>query len=889
MSQTDYHHNTPSDDLLSQRLYWMNKLSGNLPEAPLFRESARPLSDVGGFEDFDFDLPAEAAEKLIKLTKGSELSIYVALAAAFTVFAYKYSRNEDIIIGSPLYKAGDSKNILVPLRTKVRGDSTFRDCLLDMKQTVLEAYSNQDYPFEKILHLLGITQGHDRLSILDVVISSAGIHETRDLSSLDIPLTLIFTCRGESVSGVARYKTALFHDQTIKRIVSRYLVVCDWLLQNVTSNISEASLITDQERKQLVFDYNETSRPYPLDRSFRQLFAQQVNASPDPIAVTSSAGSLSYSHLKARSDLLASSLRSLGLGPEHIVALYCRRDLDFLTSVIGVLEAGAAYLPLDPNLPATRLTRILAGSGCSLILISSELLEGASDLLWQLQQALEEQQAEQYPQVMTIEELTRRNGDSASDSGAISSEAENLAYIIYTSGSTGEPKGVMVEQRGMVNHLFAKVEGLAVSHHDIIAQTATQSFDISVWQMLCGLVVGAKVVIADDEEAKDPRRMVEMISREEVTIAETVPTMLQAVMREDEAAAGRMRSLRWMIATGEELKVEVSRRWNRQMGGIKLMNAYGPTECSDDVTQGEVREEEGSDRTTIGRAIGNMRLYVVDEERQEVGEGMEGELYVGGVGVGRGYKGEGGKTGESYVGDWISGREGERLYRTGDVVRRRRGGELEYVGRRDQQVKMRGYRIELGEIEREMMKEEGVREAVVEMREVEGGEKRLVGYVEMEGSREVGGWEIRGRLRERMAEYMVPSVIVVMEKMPLNANGKIDRKRLPEAGRERGEEAGVYVAPRDPIEEEAAGYFCQVLGIDKVSIHDDFFQLGGHSLAAMQLVTLVREAFSIDLPLRQFFTKATVEQLARVIEEMMMQQVEGLTDEQAQQLLDEQV
>ncbi|MBV8858955.1 MAG: non-ribosomal peptide synthetase, partial [Acidobacteria bacterium] len=459
----------------------------------------------------------------------------------------------------------------------------------------------------------------------------------------------------------------------------------------------------------------------------------------------------------------------------------------------------------------------------------------------------------------------------------------SLAYVIYTSGSTGAPKGAMVEHRGMLNHLLAKVSDLALSPADVVAQTAPLCFDISVWQMLSPLAAGARVEVIPDERAHDPARLLESVSRRGVTVLEVVPSLLRLVagQLEGEGAEAVPESLRWLVATGEALAPAACRAWLRATRGqVPVVNAYGPTECSDDVTHEFIREEgeAGGARVAVGRALANTRLYVADAELQPAPVGVAGELLVGGDGVGRGYLNRPSLTAERFIPDPFSEEVGARLYRTGDLVRRLADGRIDFLGRLDHQVKVRGHRIELGEIEAAIGRHESVKDVVVVTREGAGGDKRLVAYVTVAGGEGGGSGaaaELRAHLKELLPEYMVPSAFVVLDALPLTPNGKVDRKALPEPEALAAESEESYVEPRNEAERRLAEIWAEVLGVSRVGVEDNFFELGGHSLLATQLTSRVLMDFGVQVGLRRFFEEPTVAGLALAI----VQEQAAQTDE----------
>jgi amino acid adenylation domain-containing protein len=583
------------------------------------------------------------------------------------------------------------------------------------------------------------------------------------------------------------------------------------------------------------------------------LFEEQVERTPEAVAVRYGEDWLSYAELNRRANGVAHALRVQGVGPETVVAIVMERGIEFLVAILGVFKAGGAYLPLDPHHPLARQIQIVEQSGAKRLVGNRE--QGRS-----LKAAL----AGGGVEVFGMEELETKEqteGDVGRTGGL-----EQLAYVIFTSGSTGVPKGAMLEQRGMVNHLWAKVQELSLGSRDRIGQIASQCFDISVWQYLAGLLVGGQVCIYSDEVVGDARRLLEETEKGKVTVLEVVPSMLEAMLEELESGRGRapeLAELRWLVLTGEALRRELAERWMGKYPHVKVVNAYGPTECSDDVTHYFLEETwaQGGSYVAIGRPLPNIHLYVLGSDGQPVPVGVAGELCVGGTGVGRGYLKDAQATADAFVPDAFAGVEGARMYRTGDWARWGKDGNIEFLGRMDDQVKIRGFRIELGEIEARLREHAQVGQAVVMVREDEPGEKRLVAYYtwrEVEGRAEVE--ELRRHMAEKLPEYMVPAGYVRLESLPLTANGKLDRKALPvPEGDSYG--AGKYEAPMGEMETRLAALWAEVLKVKRVGRHDNFFALGGHSLLAVKLTERMRQQ-GLQVDVRALFKTPTVAELA---------------------------
>jgi len=597
--------------------------------------------------------------------------------------------------------------------------------------------------------------------------------------------------------------------------------------------------------------WNDTDAAFDGE-SLQALFEEQVERTPYAIAVVFEDEQLTYRELNRRANVLAWQLMERGVGPEVLVALLARRSIDWLVSVLAVFKTGGAYLPLDPSHPARLLNRVMQQSRSALVLVSREFSG--------LAQTLES------PHVLIIEDLLEAEASEVNPLRR--SDPNNLAYVIYTSGSTGVPKGAMVEQRGMLNHLHAKIADLQLNGADRVAETAAPHFDISVWQFLAALLVGGSVSIISDEVVRDPVALPAEIERYGTTVWEVVPSLLQAILEETQQP--ELAALRWMIVTGEALKPELCRQWLQFYPRIPMLNAYGPTECSDDVTHYRVQDQPPPEvsRMPIGWPLANTRLYVLDREFELEPVGVAGEICVAGTGVGRGYLHDPARTAEVFVPNPFAREAGERLYRTGDLGRYLANGCIEFVGRRDEQVKVRGYRIELGEITVVLNQHPAVKESVVVVREEKTALPQIVAYVVLHSSAPTDGNQLRSFAHERLAEYMITASFVFIEALPLTPNGKIDLRSLPVPDAVRPELSSEFVSPRTPTEELVASLWAEMLDLKEVGVYDNFFELGGHSLLATRVTSRLRERLNVDLPLRTFFESPTVAGLALAIDKL---------------------
>ena len=705
----------------------------------------------------------------------------------------------------------------------------------------------------------------DRAQSLNATSDSGRTHTNFPLTAVCYP--------GDDLGLHLSYDQRYFDQSTVQGMLAEFKRLLLALVQGFHGDMADLPLIGAQERVFLVDACNQSAHEYPLERSYVELFEAQVAQHPQRIAASCLDRQWTYAELNQRSNRLGHALVAAGVGLDQPVALLAERGLDLLGMIIGSFKAGAGYLPLDPGLPSQRLSRIIDLSRTPLLVCTAACREQAQALL-------EDFACGARPKLLVWEELA-----GVDSNPGIYSAPDNLAYVIYTSGSTGLPKGVMVEQRGMLNNQLSKVPYLHLSEQDVIAQTASQSFDISVWQFLAAPLFGARVDIVPNTIAHDPQGLLAHVQAQGITVLESVPSLIQGMLAQDHIS---LDGLRWMLPTGEAMLPALAHQWLLRYPDIGLVNAYGPAECSDDVAFFHV--DLASTRGTylpIGTPTDNNRLYLLDGALELVPQGAVGELCVAGTGVGRGYVSDPLRTAQVFVPDPF-GAPGERLYRSGDLARRRSDGVLEYVGRIDHQVKIRGYRIELGEIEARLHEQPEVRDAAVGVQEGVNG-KHLVGYlVASDASLNPGERldRIKQRLRSELPEYMVPLHWLWLERLPLNANGKLDRKALPalEIGQLHSQD---YLAPRSELEQTLATIWAQVLKVEQVGVLDNFFELGGHSLLATQIASRVQKSLQRDVPLRAMFECSTVAELATYIEGLAAHDISAGTVDRLSDLMAE--
>jgi amino acid adenylation domain-containing protein len=888
--------------------YWKNQLAGAPPVLELPTDRTRPAVQTYRGARQSFKIPSDVTEELKSLSRREGTTLFMTLLAAFQMLLMRYSGQTDIVVGTPTANRNRAEtegligffiNTLV-MRTDLSGEPSFRETLRRVREVSLEAYAHENLPFEKIVEELNPERDLSHTPLVQVLFGFQNLQEKgaglSDLSvsflgsesgtaRFDVVQNIFETEQG--LVGTLHCNSDLFAAETMSRMVEHFQNLLKSICENPETPVSQLRMLGTAERQRIIVEWNETRTDYPERFCLHQLFEQQAARTPEAVVASYQGRSLSYGQINQRANRLAHLLVAQGVGQEVLVALLADRGFDLLTAILAVFKAGGAYLPLDQHAPASRLRQIIAQSSTPVMLV-------AADYLPIVEQVLENSPAEQRPQVLQLEELLAR--PDADEQGAQASTAEenlpprsspdSLAYVIYTSGSTGIPKGAMVEQRGMVNHLYAKVSDLALTETDKVAQTASQCFDISVWQMLSALVVGGQVEIFPDHVAHDARQLLNAVEQSGVTILETVPALLRAMLdnaalanaqsttteaswtNAEAAASGRqLRALRWMIPTGEALPPDLCRRWLAAYGHVPLMNAYGPTECSDDVSHHPIHEAPSREEMNvpIGRPVANIRLYVVDKYLRAVPVGVRGELCVGGVGVGRGYLGEPSRTAETFVPDPFSGESGKRLYRTGDSACWRADGSIEFLGRIDHQVKVRGFRIEPGEIEAALTNLDDIEDAVVMVHEDGVGAKHLVAY--LVGASATAD-ELRNSLKERLPDYMIPSTFIRIAAMPLTSNGKIDRRALPAPDMGRPEMEQSFVAPRTHVEKWLAQKWAEVLEIEleQIGVEYNFFSLGGDSIKAAIIVNRVQDALGEVVHVVTILDAPTVAGFARYLE-----------------------
>ncbi len=853
-------------EVLQEHLnYWKRQLEG--APAVLQLPSDRPRPAVPSFRGGVQQLyvPRYVTEKLNALSQRKGTTLFMTLLAAFQTLLYRYTSQEDIVVGSPIANRlraelegliGFFVNTLV-LRTDLSGEPSFRELLGRVREMTLGAYAHQDLPFEKLVEELQPERDLNRNPLFQVMFvlqntpgaEAAGAQQPptgsdpgiipvgTGTAKFDLTLSVMETAHG--LMGGLEYSADLFDAATAERMARHLENLLAGIAADPDRKLWELPLLTAAEQEQFR-EWNATEVPFPDNICLHELVEAQVERTPEAVAVVFEAQELTYGELNRRANRLAHYLRQLGVGPEVLVGICMQRSLEMVVAVLGVLKAGGAYVPLDPDYPAERLSFMLADTQAPVLLTQK----------W-LRAMLPASEAT----VICVEELPNEPGSEENLPRTV--RPGHPAYVIYTSGSTGRPKGAVIPHRAICNHMQWIRLLWEPSADDVVLQRTPFSFDASVWEFYYPLMAGATLVVVPPEAHRDFDLLARTIAKSRATVLQCVPSVLHGLLLNN--TFDLLKSLRRVYCGGEALLSEVQHHFMSR-STASLTNLYGPTEAAIDVTFHTCSPTPYGSAVPIGRPISNVRTYIVDEHLQPLPVGVQGELCIGGAALARGYLNHAALTAEKFIPDPFGSTPGARLYRTGDMARYLPDGNIEFLGRSDRQVKLRGFRIELGEVQAALRQHGDVRDAAVIMREDQSGDVRLVAYVVPAESGATDVEQLRTFLKEKLPEYMVPSAFVPLQAIPLTPNGKVDYLALPAS--ERTAPTRYRVPPATAVEELLAEIWAQVLQIDEVGINENFFDLGGHSLKATLVVSRVREALQVELPLRFIFEFPTISEQA---------------------------
>jgi amino acid adenylation domain-containing protein len=860
-----------------QLAYWRKQLAGAPPlELPMDRLRPAVLSYRGGRQYLIVE--RELAQNLRRLSRSKGLTLYMTLLAAFKSLLYRYSRQTDISVGTPI--AGRNFSDIEPLigffvntlvlRTDLSGEPSANDLMNRVKEVALGAYARQDLPFDKLVAELQVERETNRSPLFQVMLAlqnlRAGGLEMRDLRLSDIEaekktakfdLDLEFVETGAELAGVCTYSADLYEAQTIERMLKHYLLLLSSIAKDPERKIWELEMMSEEENAQICAEWNNTYRRYPVDMCIPELFEEQVIRTPHNLAAVYRDQQLTYSQLNDQVNRLSRRLMANGVERGNVVPILIDSGLELVVAMLAVMKSGAAFVPLDPNWPAARIREAFNELRRRVVLINKSV-----EIEW-LQEELSDCSV-----ILVNLEGEEELSESTANPG-IKINPDDPIYVIYTSGSTGKPKGVINIHRGITNRLLWMNEYWGAQTAQATLQVTRHFYDSAVWQLMWPLINGGKTVLPVPEYVADADYLMATIEEQSVTIIDLVPSVLNALVPQlvaDERSRRKLRSLRSLIVGGEEIKIESALRFKNAFPEVRVINMYGPTEASIGCIHYEVTGDEEW-KIPIGKPITNAHALIVDENGRLVPVGVKGEIYIGGMCVGLGYLGDEEKTKGSFIEKRYEGISYDRFYKTGDLARWRKDGNIEFLGRVDEQIKIRGVRIEPEEIEASLRRHENVKEIVVAAKEDGNGSKHLVAYYVEEGSRKVDAIELREYALKRLPEYMTPRYYVAMDRLPLSASGKIDRRGLAapqfeQVGDRTGEET-----PRTAIEEILIGIWSEAFKIDQIGVEDNFFNLGGHSLLATQVISRVRNAFKLEAPLRKLFDTPILRDFARSLEE----------------------
>jgi amino acid adenylation domain-containing protein len=888
--------------------YWKRQLANAPSTLDLPADYARPTERSFKGARQSVLLPHSLRESLQTLSRNENATLFMTLLAAFQTLLFRYSGQEDIIVGSPV--AGrtmlETESLIgafvntLALRVDVAGNPSFCEFLGRVRETVLGAFSHQDLPFEKLVEELNPERGINRSPLFQVMFAFQNTPEPdTSVSELKLTplklktatakfdLTLEVQEQTEGLLVTFEYSPDLFAPETIERLLAHFQTLLRLVVADPLQRITDLTLLSQTERERQLVGWNETSADFPLDTCVHRLFEAQVVRTPEAIAAEFQGEQLTYRDLNSRANQLAHYLQKQGVGPEVLVGICVERRLEMLVSMLGVLKAGGGYVPLDPKYPRERIAFMIEDTGLSLVLtdqsLSTDLPAGKARLL-------------------CIDQTEVKFSQESIENPATEVAPENLAYLIYTSGSTGNPKGVMIEHGSLANFTRVAAAEYSIKPGDRVLQFASLSFDLSVEEIYPALTQGATVVLRTEAMISSARDFLHCCKEWKVSVLD-LPT---AYWHELVDAVTLLRlnlpaSVRLIIIGGEKALPERVIAWKKRVGErVRLVNTYGPTETTVVATMHNVKSIDEISRrqnVPIGRPVANTTVYILDESLRPVPIGVAGELHIGGAGMARGYINRPDLTAQKFITNPFSKRPNARLYKTGDLVRYRADGNIEFLGRVDNQVKIRGFRVELEEIERALRQHVGVSDGVVVLRADHDNDQRLVAYVvAREESRSVVS-ELRNFLKAKLPSYMVPAAFEMIGALPVMPNGKIDRRALPEP-QTPTEMDESFAAPRTPIEELLAATWREVLKLEQVGIHDNFFDLGGHSLLAAKVVSNVRIMLDVEFGMVDVFQAPTIASLAELLYPRAMQQepadelaillaeLEELSDEEAQSRFD---
>jgi amino acid adenylation domain-containing protein len=853
-----------AQDMDKAEEFWRKKLSGFTAPTPFVVDSKVTKKGLA-YVKHRVALPEELSEKLNSFVPDNQITLNTVIQGAWALLLNQYSGEDDIVFGSsvsgrPAYLPGVESMVglfinTLPIRVSIDYSKTYSNWLKELQMQNVEL---RQYEYTPLVNIQGWSDVPRSLPLFQSLLvfenypvgetlseskSTLQITDVRSFERTNYPITLVAS-PGKKLMIEIAYEPEKFDSQVIRRMLKHIEIILDTITSNPDKNLSTLNLISDEEKTLTLKEWNGKATPYPENSTILDLFEKQVLENPEAIAVDYEDRTLTYKALNEQANQLSHVLQKKGVKPETIVGISLDRSIETVVSAIAVLKAGGAYVPIDPEYPEERIDYMIEDSGIQLLVTQKELSNIFKKYDLQLI-------------VINADNLKLENENKENPQSGVL--PHNLAYIIYTSGSTGRPKGVLLQHQGAVNFFINTNKFFLSEKGKSVLQLASFSFDAATAEIFIALLSGATVQMVKKETLLSTHDMVKFLNEKKVTTA-TIPPSLLTLLPEDE-----INSFETIVSVGDACTWDLASRWNKK---CRFINGYGPTECTVGAIMGLIKEGEYLSVTLpIGAPIDNAKIYLLNQYLHPVPIGVPGEIYIGGPGVARGYHKRPALTAEKFIPDPFSEIEGARLYKTGDLARFLPDGNIEFIGRTDFQVKIRGFRIELGEIEAEIIAQDNVKDVVVLARGEAASEKSVAAYMVAQNGKEIDIQKLRTTLKGQLPEYMVPAAFVVMEAFPLTPNGKVNRKALPEHDKV-GLISDDYVPPRTPEEEILAGIWAHILNLEKVGINSSFFDLGGHSLMATQVISRIRDAFEVDIPLRSLFETSTIAELAQQIDKI---------------------
>ncbi|MEH1848660.1 MAG: amino acid adenylation domain-containing protein [Nostoc sp.] len=849
--------------------YWKQKLENLPPVLALPTDNPRPAVQSFRGAREPIILPQSLTEALKSLSQMEGVTLFMLLLTAFKILLYRYTGQTDLIVATPVANRSqiETENLLgcfvntLILQTDLSDNPSFRELLKQVQEITLAAYSYQDFPFELLVKELQPERTLSHTPLFQVMF----VCQDAPLQSLELPglkftplivdsgtakldLTLFLEDTKQGLMGALEYNTDLFETDTISRMIGHFQTLLTGIVAHPDANISKLPLLTNFEQNQLLVDWNDTKVDYPQDQCLHQLFEDQVERTPNAIALIYENQQLTYSELNAKANQLAHYLQKQGVEPQTLVGICVERSPQMVIGLLAILKAGSTYIPIDPNYPQERLAWMLEDSQTSILLSQQHLVESLPS---------------HKTQVICLDSHWEKIAGESLENPLCNLNSNHLAYVIYTSGSTGKPKGAMNTHLGICNRLLWMQDTYQLTAADSVLQKTPFSFDVSVWEFFWPLITGARLVVARPDGHRDPNYLINLITQQQITTLHFVPSMLQAFLEAE--GLENCQCLKRVICSGEALSVELQKRFFARLE-VDLHNLYGPTEAAIDVTYYKCSPKNSNQQTVpIGRPIANTQIYLLDQYLNPVPVGVTGELYIGGVGVGKGYLHNEQLTTEKFIPNLFEQQIGSHLYKTGDLARYLPDATLEFLGRIDHQVKLRGFRIELGEIEAVLSQHSAVREAVVLPHTEKAGNKSLVAYILPISNHQYSNLmnNLRSFVKQKLPEYMLPNTFILLETMPLTPNGKVNRQALPTPEQQNHKNELSFTVPETSVEKQLAAIWTQVLGVEKISVNDNFFALGGDSILILQVISQANQT-GLHLTVKQMFQYQTIAQLATV-------------------------